>query len=82
MKAMLASWKDPEIIIEEKGLKPVSSEQIHAWVKEVFAEKPDMLIELKAWNMKLMWFVTGQVMKKSAWAANPQLIQEQVQTFL
>jgi hypothetical protein len=29
-------------------LKPVSSEQIHAWVKEVFAEKPDMLIELKA----------------------------------
>ena len=79
---MLRSWKDPEDIIEEKGLHPVGAEQVHAWVQEIFNERPDILDELKAWNMKLMWFVTGQVMKKSGWAANPTSIQEQVQTFL
>ena len=54
MKEMLETGKDPQAIIEEKGLKPVDESQVKVWLEEIFAEKPDVLNDLKSGNMKPM----------------------------
>ena len=79
---MITSWKDPAVIIEEKWLKPVGWEQVKAWLEEVFTGKPDVLEDLRWWNMKPMWFVIWQVMQKSWGSANPWMIQEELKKML
>lgn len=76
MKEMLATGKDPKVIIDEKWLKPVDEGQVKTWVEEVFSEKPELLEDLKSGNMKPMWFVVGQVMKKSGGSADPGVVNK------
>lgn len=79
---MIETWKDPAVIIEEKGLKPVDWWQVKLWLEEIFVDKPDILEDLRSGNMKPMWFVIGQVMKKSGGSANPAMIQEELKKLL
>jgi len=79
---MLSSGKDPAVIIEEKWLTPVSEDDIKKRLQEIFEEKPDLLQDLKWWNMKPMWFVVWQVMKKSGWAADPGMVNGFIQAML
>ncbi len=74
MTEMLDGWNDPVQIIEDKWLKPVWEDEVWAWLDQIFSEKPDLLEDLKAWNMKPMWFVVWQVMKLSGGAADPGMV--------
>ncbi len=79
MQEMLATWKDPKSIIEEKNLKPVDPAQVKKFVDQFFAEKPDILADLKWWNMKSIWFAIGQIMKMSGGSADPTVVKELVE---
>lgn len=76
MKEMLATGKDPQMIIEEKGLKPVDENQVTIWLEEIFTEKSDLLEDLRSGNMKPMGFIVGQVMRRSWGAADPAIVNK------
>ncbi len=79
MQEMLATWKDPQKIIEEKWLKPVDEKEVMKLVDQFFAEKPDVLADLKAGNMKSIWFAIGQVMKMSGGSADPSVVKQLIE---
>jgi aspartyl-tRNA(Asn)/glutamyl-tRNA(Gln) amidotransferase subunit B len=70
-------WDDPrnpEAIVEERGLKQVTDESaIEAAVEQVISANPDKVEEVKAKPKLAGWFV-GQVMKATAGKANPQVV--------
>ncbi len=82
MWEMIETWKDANLIIEEKWLTWVGEDEVHTWLEEIFNAKPDILEDLKEWNMKPMWFVIGQVMQKSGWSADPAMVNSLIQKFL
>ena len=73
---MIQTLKDPQIIVDEKWFKPVGKEDIQWWIDELFTEKPELKEQLAAWDMKPLWFITGQIMKKSQGSADPKLVKE------
>ena len=74
---MYASGKDPEVIVEEQGLKQVTDTgAIEALVDKVIAENPDKVEQYKSGKDKLFGFFVGQVMKESQGKANPQMVNE------
>jgi aspartyl-tRNA(Asn)/glutamyl-tRNA(Gln) amidotransferase subunit B len=75
---MLAGDKTPGQIAEERNLIQVSDEgAIAAIVDEVLADpaSAQAVSDLKAGNDKVIGYLVGQVMKKSAGKANPALAQ-------
>ena len=69
--------KDPEKIIEEKGLKQVTnSNQIEIIVDEVIAENLKMVEQYLSGKDKLLGFFVGQSMKKSNGKANPKILNQ------
>lgn len=82
IKEMLDTWKAPQTIIDEHWLKQVDAGQIKMLIEEIFVEKPDLLEDMKSGNMKPLGFITGQVMKKSWWSADPQIIQEELKKMI
>ena len=74
---MMATGKDAAAIVEEKGLKQITDTgAIEKIVDEVIAENPDNVAAYKGGKDKLFGFFVGQVMKKSAGKANPDLIND------
>ena len=72
---MFETAKDPEKIIEEKGLVQVSdSGMLSSIIDEVLASNPDSLSAYQAGKDKLFGFFVGQVMKKTDGKANPTLV--------
>nr|TFG52397.1 MAG: Asp-tRNA(Asn)/Glu-tRNA(Gln) amidotransferase subunit GatB [Hyphomicrobiales bacterium] len=66
--------REPEMIVEERGLKQVTDESaIEAAVDQVIAANPDKVEEVKAKPKLAGWFV-GQVMKATGGKANPQAV--------
>ena len=69
--------KDPEVIVEEKGLKQITDEaEIEALVEKAFTENQSQLDEYLAGNERLHGFFVGQVMKLSSGNANPGKVNE------
>ena len=69
--------KDPQIIVEEKGLKQQSDpKEIEKLIDKVITDNPDKVKEYKSGKDKLFGFFVGQVMKVSGGKANPQLVNE------
>ena len=69
--------KDPEIVVEEKGLAQVSDESaIEEEVKRVLDANPDQIQQFKDGQEKVLGFFVGQVMKASGGKANPKLVNE------
>ncbi len=69
---MWLSQKDPDEIIEEKGLKQVTdSSEIERIIDKVFEENSSQLEQYKSGKEKLFGFFVGQVMKESKGKANP-----------
>ena len=69
--------KDPQKIIEEKGLKQQSDpEELEKIVDKVINENQDKVKEFKSGKDKLFGFFVGQVMKISGGKANPQLVND------
>jgi aspartyl-tRNA(Asn)/glutamyl-tRNA(Gln) amidotransferase subunit B len=73
---MFASGRDPQAVIDEKGLRQISdSGSIERIADEIIAANPDQVGKYGA-NPKLMGWFVGQVMKATRGQANPQLVNE------
>jgi len=74
---MADEGKDPQIIVEEKGLKQQSDpKEIEKLIDKVITNNPDKVKDYKSGKDKLFGFFVGQVMKVSGGKANPQLVNE------
>ena len=74
---MYNSKKDPNKIIEEKGLKQVTDiSQIENIVEDVIKENQKMVEQYLSGKEKLLGFFVGQSMKKSKGKANPKILNE------
>ncbi|MDC1180948.1 Asp-tRNA(Asn)/Glu-tRNA(Gln) amidotransferase subunit GatB, partial [Candidatus Pelagibacter ubique] len=74
---MIDGDKDPQIIVEEKGLKQESDPKaLEALIDKIIDTNREKAIEYKNGKEKLFGFFVGQAMKVSGGKANPQLINE------
>lgn len=69
--------KDPDTLIEEKGLKQVSdTSEIEKIIDNIIASNPNEVAGYKSGKDKLMGFFVGQAMKATAGKANPAIINK------
>jgi aspartyl-tRNA(Asn)/glutamyl-tRNA(Gln) amidotransferase subunit B len=74
---LLSSSKSPAEIVKELGVAQVSDRgELASIIEELKAQNPSQWADLKAGNQKMIGFFVGQVMKRTAGAANPQLVNE------
>ena len=74
---MMASGKDPEVVVKEKNLVQVSDQgELLAIVREIIEANPGQVAEFKGGKTKLMGFFVGQLMQKTKGKANPKLANE------
>ena len=74
---MMEGDKDPQKIVEEKGLKQESDPKaLEVLIDKVIDNNRDKATEYKSGKVKLFGFFVGQVMKVSGGKANPQLVNE------
>ena len=77
LELMWESGKSPAQIVEEKGLKQITSaDAIEEVAKQVLAENTDKVAEYKSGKDKLFGFFVGQTMKKTEGKANPKILNE------
>jgi aspartyl-tRNA(Asn)/glutamyl-tRNA(Gln) amidotransferase subunit B len=75
--ALLNGEGEPDEIIKKHGLAQVSDPgAIEAIVDSVIKAHPAQVSELKAGNAKLRGFLVGQIMKAGKGKANPQTVNE------
>jgi len=69
--------KDPNLIVEEKGLKQESDPKaLEVIIEKVLTSNQDKVNEYKSGKDKLFGFFVGQIMKESKGKGNPQLINK------
>lgn len=74
---MFKTGKDPEKIVEEKGLKQISDEgQLEGIVEKVIEENPEAVEDIRGGKGKAIGYLVGQVMKETRGKANPQLVNK------
>ena len=74
---MFESGDSPEKIVKEKGLIQVSdTSTLEPIIDEIIAANPDSVAEYKSGKDKLFGFFVGQVMKKTAGKASPQMVND------
>ena len=74
---MMDGDKDPQKIVEEKGLKQESDPKaLEVLINKVISDNPEKVKEYKSGKVKLFGFFVGQVMKISDGKANPQLVND------
>ena len=79
-KEMFESDKDPEIIIEDKGLSQIScSDEIEKLVDKVLSDNPKSIEDFKAGKTQAVGYLMGQVMKASKGKANPPVAKQMIE---
>ena len=74
---MTESGKDPELIVNEKGLKQESDpKELENLIDKIINDNQDKVKEYKSGKEKLFGFFVGQAMKESGGKANPKLVNE------
>ncbi len=74
---MFATGKDPETVVQEKGLVQISDEgAILAIVEQVITANPQSVEDYKAGKERAIGFLVGQVMKETKGKANPGLVNK------
>jgi aspartyl-tRNA(Asn)/glutamyl-tRNA(Gln) amidotransferase subunit B len=74
---MFFTGKNPQSIVEEKGLKQIADEdELRKIVKKVIEENPKSVEDYKKGKEKALGFLVGQVMKETKGKANPQLTNQ------
>ena len=74
---MAESDKDPQKIIDEKGLKQESDpKELEKLIDRVIKDNQDKVKEYKSGKDKLFGFFVRQAMKISGGKANPQLVND------
>src|SRR5438105_3661182 len=77
MEEMYNSGKDPQQIIEEKGLIQISNtDEIEKIVNKVIEENPKPVEQYRLGKTGNFGFFVGQVMKATGGRANPQTVNE------
>lgn len=75
IEEMFASGKDPDVIIQEKGLAQISDEgALLKIVDEVIAKNPQSVEDYKAGKKQAIGFLVGQTMKATKGQANPGVV--------
>jgi aspartyl-tRNA(Asn)/glutamyl-tRNA(Gln) amidotransferase subunit B len=83
LKEVVATGKDPETIIKEKGLTQISDTgALEAAAQEIINANPKEAADYRGGKTKVMGFFVGQLMKKTKGQANPQLANEIFQRLL
>jgi aspartyl-tRNA(Asn)/glutamyl-tRNA(Gln) amidotransferase subunit B len=74
---MMATGKQPAVIIEEKGMKQVSDTgALEVFCDEVIKANPNSVADYKSGKEAALNFLKGQVMKLSKGKANPAVVGE------
>jgi aspartyl-tRNA(Asn)/glutamyl-tRNA(Gln) amidotransferase subunit B len=74
---MFSTSRDPNTIIQEKGLRQLSNDdEILAVIKAEFDSNPEQLTGYLGGNERLHGFFVGQVMKATGGQANPKKVNE------
>ncbi|MFW5985918.1 MAG: Asp-tRNA(Asn)/Glu-tRNA(Gln) amidotransferase subunit GatB [Halanaerobiales bacterium] len=74
---MFKTGKDPETVVEEKGLKQISDEsKLEGIVLEVIEDNPEAVEDIRNGKDKAIGYLVGQVMKATRGKANPQLVNQ------
>jgi aspartyl-tRNA(Asn)/glutamyl-tRNA(Gln) amidotransferase subunit B len=82
-KEVVATGKDPEVIVQEQGLTQISdTSALEVVAREIIDANPKEAADYKAGKTKVMGFFVGQLMKKTKGQANPQLANEIFQRLL
>ncbi|MFA7637382.1 MAG: Asp-tRNA(Asn)/Glu-tRNA(Gln) amidotransferase subunit GatB [Monoglobales bacterium] len=77
LESMFETSKDPDVIIEELGLKQVNDESaILAIIDEVLKANPSSVEDYKNGKDRVVGFLVGQVMRASKGKANPQTVNQ------
>ena len=77
MEEMYKTGKDPQAIIEEKGLVQISNvDEIEKIVTKVIEENPKPAEQYRLGKTGNFGFFVGQVMKATGGRANPQTVNE------
>lgn len=72
---MFNTGKDPEVVVEERGLVQITDEnEIKTVVREVIANNTKVVADYKQGKDKALGFLVGQVMKATRGKANPALV--------
>lgn len=70
---VFGTGKSPALIVEERGLKQISSaDELEEVVKKVLAENPLSVEDYQAGKTQALGFLMGQVMKDTGGQANPK----------
>ena len=73
----MSSGKDPEAIVQDRGLKQMTDDsEIRNVIVGVLQSHPSQLADYVAGNVRLFPFFVGQVMKATKGSANPKLVNE------
>ena len=76
-EVMCEEGKDPEKIVEEKGLVQISDEgAIKEVVDKIIAANPQSIIDYKAGKDRALGFLVGQCMKEMKGKGNPQILNK------
>ncbi|MFC1854433.1 Asp-tRNA(Asn)/Glu-tRNA(Gln) amidotransferase subunit GatB [Candidatus Dependentiae bacterium] len=74
---MANSGKYPSIIVQEKGLEQISSEEeLEGIVKKIIDENPKQVEAYRNGKERLFAFFVGQAMKATSGKANPKVLQD------
>ena len=74
---MSETGKDPEKIVEEKGLVQISDEgAIKEVVDRIIAANPQSIADYKAGKDRALGFLVGQCMKEMKGKGNPQILNK------
>ena len=74
---MIQTGKEPQKIIEEKGMSQISDEGlIESVIDKVIAGNPGVIEDYKKGKKNALAFLVGQVMKETKGKANPKMVNE------
>ncbi len=74
---MFATGKDPDQIIEEKGLKQISdTSELEDIIDQVLADNQSALEDYRSGNKNVFGFFIGQTMKATRGKANPDVVNK------
>ena len=79
IEEMSKSGKNPETIVEEKGLKQISNpKELIPIIEDIISKNPENVEKYKNGNQKLFGFFVGQVLKATDGKANPKVVNKLV----
>ena len=72
---MLATGKDPEQVVKEKGLSQLTNEdELRAVIRGILAQNPSQVEDYRAGKTKVVGFLVGQAMKATGGRAKPDML--------